>query len=168
MLGPAREIRRNNAFPTLRLPKGFLINPVMLPLRDHVPVEDDSVVLYHYLAHIAGDFQPVGARRLPGGCNVFPCGAVVVFEVGHHIVLYLDIIIFAKAGLGEYPVRHPEHPLPEIKLVRILIDQRTAAFRLPGRTPCTAVMVGLGAVPVCDNPRNPLYMAQLPLLYHFT
>ena len=48
----------------------------------------------------------------------------------------------------------------------ILVDQRAAALRLPGGAPCAAVVVSLGAIPVRDDPCDPLDMAQLPLLHH--
>ena len=48
--------------------------------------------------------------------------------------------------------RHPEHPLPEIEVVRGLIEQHAAAFTGPSRAPAAGGVVGIRPEPVGDRP----------------
>ena len=55
------------------------------------------------------------------------------------------------ASGGDF-VRHPADPLPQVQVVRRLVQQHAAALPDPGSPPFPAVIVVLGAVPVGYDP----------------
>ena len=42
----------------------------------------------------------------------------------------------AVLAVAHHAVRHAEDPLPQVKLMRALVQQHAAAFACPRRTPC--------------------------------
>ncbi|MPN06677.1 hypothetical protein SDC9_153933 [bioreactor metagenome] len=58
--------------------------------------------------------------------------------------------------------RHAEEPLPQIKLVRTLVEQYAAAFAPPGRPPVAGVVIVLAAEPVGDDPADSPDGAEFP------
>ena len=66
--------------------------------------------------------------------------------------------------------RHTHQPLPEIELVRVLVEQHAAAFPFPGGAPAAGVVVTLRAIPVGDDPVGAADLAQLAAvdqIFHF-
>ena len=51
--------------------------------------------------------------------------------------------------------------------MRALIQENAAALAVPGRLPACCVIIGLGAVPVRDDPVHALHRAKLAALDHF-
>ena len=63
--------------------------------------------------------------------------------------------------------RHTEYPLPQVKVVRALIEKNTAAFACPCSSPSAAVVVRLSSVPVGYDPYASLQLSERTVLYHF-
>ena len=47
---------------------------------------------------------------------------------------------------------HAADPLPQIQIVRALIQKDATAFSTPGCTPSTRIIIRLRTIPVCNNP----------------
>ncbi len=66
--------------------------------------------------------------------------------------------------------RHSAYPLPQIELVRALIEQHSAALPRPRRAPCARIVVCLRSVPIRDKPARAAYLPVAPAahkLFHF-
>ena len=126
----------------------------------------EMTVLVDELALGAGDLQTVRARVFARRRDEHTRRAVCVLRHSRHVVLDLDVVVLADRAVCEDPLRHTEDPLPQVQIVRALVQKHTAAFTSPCRTPSAAVVVGLRAVPVRDDPDAALQLAQLAALYH--
>lgn len=81
-----------------------------------------------------------------------PDHAILVFEIGGHFILDLDVVIFTERRKPRHPLGHPYKPLAQVKAVWALIQQDAAVFPFPGSAPTAVVLVALGPKPVGDNP----------------
>ena len=74
-----------------------------------LPPETLQAALHDQAAHIAGDFQPVRARRLSSGGDVDACQAAVILHESRDIVLYLNVMplsnreILLRFGVAQPP-----------------------------------------------------------------
>ncbi len=125
------------------------------------------IVFTHNVAFVHRDLKPVCARRVTGGCDEHPCRAVGVFGINGDIIFHFDIVPLAFMAKCLDFGRHAANPLPEVQIVRTLVEQNPAAFANPGCAPAAGIVIGLGAVPVSDNPVDAADFAEFPALNHF-
>ena len=109
------------------------------------------VVFVDQLAAGQRDFKPVGAGRLARAGDERARRAAGVFDVGRHVVLNLDVVPAAKPAERAHADRHAADPLPQIEVVRRLIEQNAAAVRRPRRAPRTGIVITLRAQPIGDD-----------------
>ena len=122
-------------------------------------------VFQHELSPVAGNLQPVGSRVFTRRSDKHrPCPAVV-FADDRRVVIHADVMVFPEIHRSIDAVRNPENPLPEIKIMRGLVQQDASAFSGPGCAPGTRFIVRLCAVPVRDNPDQTLRFSQKAALY---
>ena len=114
-----------------------------------------SVVLEHQFPEIADDFESVRTRQLRRRDDQMADHAAWMLEIRRHLVLDLDIVVFADMRMTGYQVRQPEQPLVHIERMRALIGQNAAAFAGPSSAPAPAVVIRLGTEPFGMNPRRP-------------
>ena len=93
--------------------------------------------------------------RISGGGDEHAGMPVLIFHIGGHIVLHLDVLPLPVMHEGLHLFREPQDPLPEIQLMRALVQQHAAALAAPGGPPVPAVIIVLAAVPVGDEPVGP-------------
>ena len=59
-------------------------------------------------------------------------------------------------------IRHSHHPLPDIQIVRRLIEQYAASFSIPGSSPSGRLIISLGPIPIADDPAKSFDISQHP------
>ncbi|VFS27728.1 Uncharacterised protein [Enterobacter cancerogenus] len=67
-----------------------------------------------------------------------PGGSVGVFGVGRNLVFNLDIAVFAELAKRAQTHRHAHQPLPEIELMRVLVEaarRRPSPFQVARQPP---------------------------------
>ena len=72
---------------------------------------------------------------------------------------------FAEVHLRLDLFRHTADPLPQIEVVRTLIEQHAAALAAPGRPPGTRIVIRLRTVPVGDDPACAANLAVVAALH---
>ncbi len=127
-----------------------------------VPIEAEGAVLDHDLAEITRYLEAVRARRFTGGRDEDAGRAGLVLEVGGHLVFDLDVVKAAEAAEGTHARRHAEEPLPEVYLMRRLVQEHAPSLARPRRAPASAPVVGRGAEPIGDDPVDAAELAEIP------
>ncbi len=145
----------------LRAGEGGRVDPGELGLGGLELVESNGAAVGDDGAAVANDLEAVGAGGVAGGGDEGAGRAVLVLDVGGHIVLDLDVVPLTKVHLDVDQLGHTADPLPEVEVVGALVEQDAAALARPGGAPGARVVVGLGAVPVGDDPARALEGAQL-------
>ena len=135
-----------------RAGKGRFIPPREHRLRHLQPGQMQRTAVRGQCAAIAHDFKAVRAGRIPGRGNKGSGRAVRVLHVRCHVILHLDVVPFAKVHPGIDKARHTANPLPQIQVMRALIEQNAAALARPRGTPRARIIVRLVPVPVGNNP----------------
>ena len=87
-------------------------------------------------------------------------------KVGGDVVLHLDVVVAAERREGAHPVGHAEKPLPQVKVVRTLVEQHAAALARPRRAPAARAVIGLRAEPVGDGPLDAPQRAEFTAADH--
>ena len=166
MLGIRAVGLHNDGF-AVRLAEALLAGDAPFALVDRQLLEGQHVVFAYQLAQGAGDLQAVGAGGVAGGGDEHAGRAVGELQEGGHVILDLHVMPLALVGKGMHLGRQAAQPLQQIQLVGALVEQHAATLALPGGTPCTGVIVVLGAVPVGDDPVHALDLADLAAVDHF-
>ena len=118
-------------------------------------------VFVDQLAARQGDFKPIGSGRLARAGDECARRAASIFDIGRHVVLDLDVMPAAEPAECAHTNRHAADPLPQIEIVRRLIEQNAAAVRRPCRAPRTGIVITLRAQPIGDDDAGALDAAQL-------
>ena len=100
----------------------------------------------------ADDFQAVGAGRFASGGNKDAGGAVGVFEVGDNAVFHFDVVKTSELHEAAYFGGHSAHPLEGVELVEALVEENAAAFAFPCGAPSATGVVGVGSIPIGNDP----------------
>src|SRR5688572_7457485 len=98
------------------------------------------------------DLEPVCAGGFTRRRNENSGAAVWILKIGGDIVLDFNLMKPAQLAKAPDPRRTSAQPLQHIQVVRALIEQNAAALPFPGRPPAPAAVVGLGAIPIGDDP----------------
>ena len=147
--------------------KAFFGGIAEFPFADVQFVNRQLEIVADNLCFVHRDFKPVGAGRVAGGGDKYAGCAVWIFQIGGDVVFYLDIMPFAFMTEGGHLAGHPADPLQQVEVVRALVEQHTAAFTGPGRSPCARIIVRLGTVPAGDDPVDPFDLAVFSALDQF-
>ena len=126
--------------------------------RDRLGVVDDD------LARVEKNLEPVGADQVVGAGGEGAGGAVAEVDQRGHFVFDGDVALEPEGQLGEHRLGHPAQPLPQIELVRGLVDQHAAPLAAPGGAPGALVVVALRTPPRGDDPARVPQLAQLAAL----
>ncbi len=126
-----------------------------------------SAGLIHELTLRACYLKSVCSGEFTCRCDEHACRTVRVLCHSGNIVFYLDVVILAVFAVRVDRGRHTEYPLPQVKVVRALIEKNTAAFACPCSSPSAAVVVRLSSVPVGYDPYASLQLSERTVLYHF-
>ena len=62
------------------------------------------------------------------------------------------MVILGHFALGGHRNRHAADPLPQIQIVRALVEQHAAPFARPCGAPAAGIIIGLRPIPVGDQP----------------
>ena len=111
----------------------------------------------------SGDFEAVRSGSLASRRHEHARRAVRIFEHGRDVIFNFDVMVFADAADGGHSGGHAAQPLEQIQIVRALVQQNTAAFAAPRRTPAAGAVVGFAAEPRRDDPVRPLDLAEFAL-----
>jgi hypothetical protein len=109
-------------------------------------------VLDDDLAPIAEDLEPVGTGDVVRAGDERARGAVAVVDQRGDLVLHRDVPADPISELGIDGLRDAADPLPEVELVRRLVDEDAAPLAAPGGAPRTGVVVPLRPPPGGDDP----------------
>ena len=77
---------------------------------------------------------------------------------GHHcgdVIFDFDVVPLATTCHRVNAGWHAKEPLPEVELVRALIQEDTATFAGPCRAPTARGVIGFGSEPISDDPIHP-------------
>ena len=101
---------------------------------------------------VANDLEAVRAGAV--ACRGDECTrcAVGVFAPAAYVVLNLDIVPLAVLHLCVDLHGQTADPLPEVELMRALVEKNASALSAPGCAPVARVIVILRAVPIGDEP----------------
>ena len=113
---------------------------------------DELFAVADQLALVQIDLKAVGAGRVGGGGHEHAGRAVGILDVRGHVVLNLDVVPLALLAERAHLGGHAADPLPQVEVVRALVQQNAAAFAFPRRAPRAGIVVALGAEPVGDDP----------------
>ena len=114
--------------------------------------EGELIVFEDDFAACAGDFQAVGAGRFACGGNKDARGAVGVFQIRGDAVFHLDVVEASELHEAAHFDGHTAHPLEGVELMEALVEEDAAAFAFPSGSPSTAGVVGVGSIPVGNDP----------------
>lgn len=114
--------------------------------------EGELIVLEDDFAAGADDFQAVGAGRLAGGGNKDAGGAVGIFKVSGDVVFHFNVVKASELHEAAHFGGHSAHPLKDVELVEALVEENAAAFALPCGSPSATGVVGVGSIPVGNDP----------------
>ena len=136
----------------------------------HGLVEDIGsypVILADYLRAVERYFKSVRAGRVAGCRDEHAGRAVFIFGIYSHVVLDFDIVPLAYGALRLNGFGHTGYPLPQIELMRALVEQHAAALAAPGRAPSAGIIICLRAIPVGDEPVEAVQPAVFAALHDF-
>src|SRR5689334_21204346 len=131
----SRGLHGNGDVPHRRWGEAFVRRSAVLRHGGLVAGEREPLTLQYHLASLAGHFESVGSGCLTGGGHEDSGRAAVVFEVGGYFVLDLDVVKAPEPADPTNPRGQTEHPLPEVEVVRALVEQHAAALSSPRRPP---------------------------------
>ena len=123
--------------------------------------EGELIVFENDFAAGADDFKAVGAGRFAGGGNENARGAVGVFQVGGDAVFHLNVVKASELHEAAHFGGHSAHPLEGVELVEALVEEDAAAFSLPSGSPSATGVVGVGSIPVGNDPVDADDFAQI-------
>ena len=136
----------------------------------HGLVEDIGsypVVLADYLCAVERYFKSVRAGCVAGRRDEHAGRAVGIFGVYGHIVLNFNVVPLADGALRLNGCGHAGYPLPQVELMRALVEQDAAALAAPGCAPSAGIIICLRAVPVGDEPVEAMQLAVFAALHDF-
>src|SRR5262249_5277561 len=114
----------------------------------------ELIILNHDFASFCGDFEPVGAWRLPCRSGEYRGHSIRILKISSHVVFGFDIVIAAEMAKRADAGRHSKDPLEQLQIVRTLVKQDASSFAFPGRSPVARLIVGFGSEPIGDRPTN--------------
>ena len=150
----------------IRLLETFLFRAAKLSLIDTQLIKEQFSVLTDDLAHLKGQFQTIGTGSVAGSGDKHAGCAVLILQIGGHIILHFNIVPLRLMTEGTYLRRHPAQPLQQIQLMRALIQQHAAAFSVPCSLPARRIIIALGAIPVSHDPIHTLQRSKLTAFNH--
>ena len=148
-----------------RLRESFRRGKAILPFAHVQHVKEKLIVFTDQLCLFQGDLKAVGPGGIRRGGHEHARSPVCEFQVGGHIVLYLDVMPFPIVAEGLHLNGKPADPLKQVQIVGALVQQYAAALSVPGCPPSAGVIVSLGAVPVRDDPVHPFDLPILPAVH---
>ena len=148
-------------FLHLRTAEGLLVCAAEFRLEDRIFPKLEGSGVANQLPTVQGNLKAIGSRRVAGRGDKGAGRAVRVLDVGSDIVLHLDIMPASKVHMRVNLDRHAAYPLPEIEVVRALIEQHTTALSAPGGAPFARIIIRLRAIPVGDDPTGAADRAKL-------
>lgn len=158
----AAVVHRDVHVPALGHGKGSLCLHAEFAHRHAIALEVDlGAIGDGETALLAGDFEAVAARSLASGGDKGGGEAAVVLQHGGDIVFDLDLMETTELAEAADALRHAEHPLEEVQVVRALVHEHAAALALPRATPAAGGVVIIGAEPVGDFPVHAADRAEL-------
>ena len=119
----------------------------------------------YQFTHFQCDFKPIGSGSVASGGNEHAGSAVGVLQIGGHVIFHFDIVPFPFMTESTDAAGHSADPLDQIQIVGALVQQYAAAFTVPSGAPGAGIIIGLGAVPVGDDPVYPLNCTQFSAVH---
>src|SRR5215212_645019 len=121
----------------------------------------------HDLAAVAEDLEPIGAHHVVRCGDKDSGAAAAVVDQRGDLVLDRYVAAETVGHLGVYRLGDAADPLPEVELVRSLVDQNPTTFAAPGASPCALVVVDLGTPPGRDDPTGVPNLTDLTRTHDF-
>src|SRR5699024_8611752 len=103
----------------------------------------------------------VGADGVVGAGDEAAGRAVFIGRDDGDVVLDVDLAVAAAQALGVHGLGDAADPLPQVELMRGLVDQDAAAFAAPGGAPFALLIVAVRAPPGVDDPVGAADLAEL-------
>ncbi|MOA35297.1 hypothetical protein D3C78_1567400 [compost metagenome] len=99
--------------------------------------------------------------------NEHACSTVTIIKQRRHFILYRYISLVAVFYIGVHFFWHATNPLQQVKLVRRLIYQNTAAFAAPCRSPFALLIITLRSPPCRNEPVRASNCANIAIVDYF-